>query len=72
MSCTSQKRPSVGQRGRGRPRLSYLAQIASYIDVQKEDDAVKEISRRASDRKVWIKLIYGIKSPEPAPGEPAR
>jgi hypothetical protein len=45
------KRSSVGQRGQRRPRLTYLAQIASHINVQKDKDAVKEISRYASDRK---------------------
>jgi hypothetical protein len=50
------KRSSVGQRGKGRPGLTYLAQIASYINVQKDNDAVKVISRYASDRKAWTTL----------------
>jgi hypothetical protein len=35
------KNPYVGQRGKGRPRLTYLGQITSYLNVQKDDDAVK-------------------------------
>jgi hypothetical protein len=49
------------------------------IIFQKDHDTVKKISRRASDRKAWIKLMDGVESPEPAinsvldvPGEPAR
>ena len=60
------KRSSVGQRGKGRPRLTYLAQIASYINVQKDNETVSVISRYASDRKDWKKLIGGSELPKPA------
>jgi hypothetical protein len=43
-----------------------LAQIINYINVQKDENAAKEISRRANERKVWKKFIDGIKTPEPA------
>ena len=80
------KRPSAGRRRKGRPTLTYLAQIANYINVQKDENAAKVISKCACDRKGWNELIAGIYTPAPrlirdapasnsvldVPGEPAR
>jgi hypothetical protein len=60
------KRLYVGQRGQGRQMLTYLAQFASYIDVQKDYDRVKEISSKRHEELDKVELIDGIKSPEPS------
>jgi hypothetical protein len=40
--------------------------VASYINVQKDNETVNVISRYASDRKDWIKLIGVSELPKPA------
>jgi hypothetical protein len=55
------KRPSTGRRGKGLPALTYLAQIANYIN----ENAEKVISKCACDRKCWKELIDGTHTPAP-------